>query len=284
MNFNSISDSQLLERTRYWARTEQESLINLLYHIREVNSRRLYADLKYQSIHEYLVGELGYSEPEAGRRVSAMRLMRDMPELDEKVKRGELTLTNMCLAQSMFLKEQKAGRPLSCDQKRNLLNKLLNCSTREANRIVNHASPEMRKARELSFDSIGDEKLLEKINRLRGLVAHTHPNLSLYELMHLAFDGEIERRLPKSIVKHNRWSSNAVRENFEAAKSVCSNCGSSYALEVDHIHPKGKGGGDEAENLRILCRSCNQRAAIKAYGRKPMRQYLRERGTEYCVS
>lgn len=283
MNLNSLSDATLLERTKYWAKTEHSSLIELLFHIREVNGRRLYSDLKYPSIFEYVVGELGYSEPEAARRVSAMRLMRDLPEIDECVKNGSLSLTNMCLAHSLFMKEGKAGRPLSQTQKKELVGRLLNCSTREAYRIVNQASPEMRKARELTFDSITDDVLLAKIMRLRGLVAHTHPNLTLFELMHLAFDGEIERRLPKTVEKHNRWKSNVESREARPEECVCSNCGSSYALEVDHIHPKGQGGGNEGGNLRVLCRSCNQREAIKTYGRKSMRQYLRENRAEYAV-
>ena len=35
---------------------------------------------------------------------------------------------------------------------------------------------------------------------------------------------------------------------------------------IDHRHPKGLGGSDHLENLRLLCRSCNQRAAIEIFG------------------
>jgi hypothetical protein len=44
-------------------------------------------------------------------------------------------------------------------------------------------------------------------------------------------------------------------------------CNSSAWLELDHRHPRGKCGGSEEENLRILCRAHNQLAAEREYGR-----------------
>lgn len=34
-------------------------------------------------------------------------------------------------------------------------------------------------------------------------------------------------------------------------------------LEVDHIHPRSKGGGDEAENLVTTCRDCNRGKGVR---------------------
>jgi hypothetical protein len=41
-------------------------------------------------------------------------------------------------------------------------------------------------------------------------------------------------------------------------------------LENDHAHPRGRGGSSEPENVRILCRAHNQRAAELHYGRSHM--------------
>lgn len=37
----------------------------------------------------------------------------------------------------------------------------------------------------------------------------------------------------------------------------CVTCGTSEDLTIDHIIPKSKGGTDELENLRVMCRSHN---------------------------
>jgi hypothetical protein len=64
------------------------------------------------------------------------------------------------------------------------------------------------------------------------------------------------------------------RDVFARAGSACENCGSTFALEIDHIHPKALGGSSDAENLRVLCRACNQRAAIQVFGIRKMGEYL----------
>lgn len=39
----------------------------------------------------------------------------------------------------------------------------------------------------------------------------------------------------------------------------CVRCGQKSDLTIDHIFPFSRGGGHEIENLRLLCKSCNER-------------------------
>ncbi len=50
----------------------------------------------------------------------------------------------------------------------------------------------------------------------------------------------------------------------------CAYCGAeNVPLEIDHIHPRSKGGSDRVSNLAIACHDCNQRK-----GNMPLEQFL----------
>jgi hypothetical protein len=44
-----------------------------------------------------------------------------------------------------------------------------------------------------------------------------------------------------------------LRDGYE-----CVNCHWHEELQIDHIHPSSRGGGDEIENLQVLCGPCNR--------------------------
>jgi len=44
---------------------------------------------------------------------------------------------------------------------------------------------------------------------------------------------------------------------------MCANCGSINELEIDHIIPLARGGTNDLDNLRILCKKCNQQKWAK---------------------
>jgi 5-methylcytosine-specific restriction endonuclease McrA len=66
------------------------------------------------------------------------------------------------------------------------------------------------------------------------------------------------------------------RETWKRDDAKCTRCGSIYALEIDHIEPFALGGKNEFENLRLLCRSCNQFQAIGAFGVNKMEGHRRK--------
>jgi site-specific DNA-methyltransferase (adenine-specific) len=54
----------------------------------------------------------------------------------------------------------------------------------------------------------------------------------------------------------------SVKERlYTKQKGLCNACGTAFGiwnLEIDHIIPKAKGGGDYYENYQLLCGSCNK--------------------------
>ena len=54
---------------------------------------------------------------------------------------------------------------------------------------------------------------------------------------------------------------------FTAQRGKCSYCGHTHRmryLEIDHKYPFSRGGGDEIDNLQLLCISCNMRKGIQS--------------------
>ena len=315
LNIKNLSDSLLLEKTNGLVKEEREVLTNLLHHFREIERRRLFCDYKYESLREMLVKHFGYSDDEAYRRISAMWLLKDVPEVEEKITNGELSLSHLSMAQSFFRKEAKIHKvEISKEDKLGLLAEISEQTIREAQRIMlaqSSAPEELRPDKvtiiseaKIEFRFTANQSLESKISEVKGLLAHKHPNLSMGELLEVLCEISIEalkkektstsktekiatpRRSCVSETQISSPHSDATsvvkpksqaqinREVWQESQHQCSNCGSKRGLEIDHRHPKAKGGENCKDNLRILCRKCNQRAAIKEYGQLKMDLYL----------
>ncbi|NCN42230.1 hypothetical protein GW916_13385 [bacterium] len=102
MNLKILKDGELLKQTKELVRNERQLLTQILQHLREVERRKLFSELGYQSLFEYAVKELNYSEGQAGRRIQAMRLLKELPQLESKIASGTLSLSNISQAQIYF--------------------------------------------------------------------------------------------------------------------------------------------------------------------------------------
>jgi hypothetical protein len=361
MNLRHLSDEQLMTSSQCAVKVERESTTKVLHHFREIERRRLYSAHKYSSLFDMAVKFFGYTEDQANFRISAMRLLKELPELEEKVNSGELTLTHLSMARSHFRNEEKfANKKTTKEEKLELVEKMQKTSKREAQVILRSVSSipvaiphdEIKPINENKsvFKFAADKTLEEDIKLLKGLLAHKYPNLSMGELFKKLCELGLEEwspsREPKRRVKNlNRvetkdglneaetkvivkanigegagedegagagacagacagadvdagTNSNAkaaikdlpvpergagckrlskaqiTRQIWQRDNKRCTNCGSAFAIQKDHRQAKALGGDDSIENLRLLCRSCNQRAAIEQLGLNFMDPYL----------
>ena len=323
MNLESLKDDVLIGKTETLVRQERELLTDVLRHLREIERRRLFSAMGYKSTFDFAVRRLGYPEDQAYRRIAAMRLMFEIPELEAKITAGEISLSHIGLAQTLFRQQKKASQTeVPTDAKLEVLTQISNKSVREAERILLELSPSPELARpdrielishsHIEVKFVANHALIEKIERLKGMLAHKSPNVSLGELFETLCDIGLKELGPTKIaasrkrcvkkprrpriaentsaapviVHHrdlttgrmkpnaSRVSTTTRREVFDRAGNQCENCGSVYALEIDHIRPVSRGGLSTLANLRVLCRSCNQRAAIQNLGFKKMDRYI----------
>ena len=148
MNLNHLKDKDLLTQMRQLIQSERDLLLSILHHLREIERRRLFADLGYSSLFDYAVGELKYSEGQAGRRIAAMRLLKDLPaeaaaRIETKITTGALSLSNVQQARSFF-RDQAVVEPrrvITAGEKLNVLELLENKSVRAGQKELLRLAP-----------------------------------------------------------------------------------------------------------------------------------------------
>ena len=91
----TLSNSELLQTLAKLVCRDRNIEADLLAHLGEVDSRRLYAAEGFPSLFKYCIEVLQFSEATAFYRIRAARLGRTYPIVLERVRRGELQLAGV---------------------------------------------------------------------------------------------------------------------------------------------------------------------------------------------
>jgi hypothetical protein len=314
MQLSHLTDSALDFELARLTRAERVTLTEILHHLKEADRRRLYSAYHYSSLFDYAVCRFGYSEDQAWRRINAMRLLKDLPQIEEKIVSGALSLSNLAQAQTLFRQEKKAAVGRTQDAKLSLLEKIENCSKRNAEKVFESESLISPK-----FDQrlhVNERKLIvsatleKKLKRLEELKSQPEFHVLLEQMADLALAAwdpvekakrHEERAAKKKLTqapgpktapaqKHRVTDQASNRRYIDAEtkhavylrdQGQCANCGSSSGIEIDHVVSYALGGESNLENLRLLCRRCNQRHAIETFGADKMSSFLRSPVASY---
>ncbi len=98
----SLSNQELLARLQTLVERNRAVEAELLTHLGEVDSRRLYLEEGCSSMFLYCVRVLHFSEAAAYRRIRAARAARRHPEILEALRRGDLHVTAVSLLASQL--------------------------------------------------------------------------------------------------------------------------------------------------------------------------------------
>ena len=107
LEVKKLNHQQLLSQTKLLVQKERNTHIQILHHLGEIDSRKLYLELGFSSLFDYAVKELGYSEGAAYRRIKAMKLCRDLPDIENRLQSGKLSLSSASQLQAFFEKQAK---------------------------------------------------------------------------------------------------------------------------------------------------------------------------------
>lgn len=136
MELSKLSNFELIGRLKTLVRTERKITHLILLHINEVESRKLYAKAGRDSMFKYLTKDLGYGEDSAYRRLNAARLLKQVPQVAEKIEDGSLNLTQLTQVQKCIREESKAGGQVSPEQTLQILEQVENKSTFETKKVL----------------------------------------------------------------------------------------------------------------------------------------------------
>lgn len=278
MNLKHVTDKTLLNDTRELVLKEREHLTRILHHLKEIDVRKLYSDLGYSSLFAYCVRELGYSESNAYRRIQACRMLVMLPEIEQKIENGKLSLTNISQA-SQFFNHNEIMDP---GDQRAVLNQLENLTKKEAEKMLFAISGEEKvekdNLRRVSSEKtrlsiILSDETIEKCELLKNLIGKDLSYQELIDYMVEVSIKDIEKKkfkvsatnkdlLPPVAVK--RVINSSVKRKVYLRDKKCVKCGSTRNLNFDHRVPFALGGTSDFLNIRMLCFNCNQRSRIRA--------------------
>lgn len=298
---SSLSDVKLISEVKRIASQERSLKVELLNYLCEVERRRLFALYGYPSLYSFCMKFLGYTEAETQRRVEAMRAMIEVPEIEEKIQNGALSLTAVAQAQSYFKSQEKIKKPVTTEVKREVLLSLENKSTRECERELIKLSGDIplpkEKIRPISETHSQStmnlpNTVLEKLERIKSLLSHKNPKMTQAELLNEMADIVLDKINPvrkkrrtvsvARMVNPKTITAEAKRQVIKRDQGKCTyispitkqECNSIFLIEIDHIKPRALGGESTPENLRLLCKAHNQLEAIEIFGLKKMNGHI----------
>lgn len=279
-----MTNQELQQKLAKLVKEERKITQEILALIQLALERRVYLELGYPSCFEWLVKGFGYSNAAAYRRIEAARLLKTLPEAREKLESGELNLSVLAKAQSHFRAEEREGRAPTTEEKREVVKQLEGKSQTEAEEVLLESFPralprEVKKVAAPDTLRLSVNLPAQKLQRVRELLSHKFPKASDGELIAFALEFLLEKtdplRKPTSAAEARRVK---IVKSAEGAceyrdPSSGKRCGSRYQIQIDHIQPKARGGGNAETNLRVLCRQHNLQQAVKIFGEAKMRPY-----------
>ncbi|MEK2644273.1 HNH endonuclease [Bdellovibrio sp. BCCA] len=235
MDLSKVTNSELLVRLEKLVRTERKITHLILCHINEVEARRLYAELGFDSMFKYLTKHLGYGEDSAYRRLQAARVLKQVPTVAEKLEEGSLNLTQLTQVQKCIKQEIKLGNKVDIHQTTQILEEIQNKSSFETQKylaqefnlpIQIHEVIKPQQDNSVRLEITFTEDQMKTLQQAKDLLSHVLPDGNWAELITLLAEKHIQKEMgkisnqrikpPKRIIEANELEKSETK-NFNNA-------------------------------------------------------------------
>ena len=307
MELNNLSNDQLLGSLEKQFALERNASHHNLLHLKEIRSRRLYAERGFPNLFSMLVRHFHQSESAANQRLKALDLMMDVPIVEERLVSGDLSLSTVAMAQRQIKREEKlTGTKVSNGKKIEIVESITNKTMAQAETELFKHLPETASNpqafdRRVSADATRmsltvPDDVRELMIRLKELWAHVDPTMDNVEVMRRAFKlalekvdptrknktrGATEKAKHRSTKRLTYYGKEFDRALWERAESRCEyvdketgrRCECRFGLEKEHVIPLARGGTNELSNMELLCAPHNQLRARQVFGNRRIDAY-----------
>lgn len=304
MSLRPLANDVLMARLDALVSQERANVADVVEHLAEIDRRELAIDEGYGTLFDYCRDKLRYSEAAAFLRIRAARAANRFPRVLDDLRSGAIHLDavmrlypHLNQDNSDKILDQVAGASkrevlalvaqfgsVEAGSERDVIRHLPPAPTPEQasqeTPAVVSPSPRIR----LAFTA--DDGFLVMLERLKNLRRHKFPSGRLEDLLQEAIESllnridparrarrrspgnpvstTLSRRVPTAI-KAEVWKRDEGRCAYLAPDGR--RCESRSRLEYDHATPWALGGrSDDAANIRLLCRSHNQRLGRRQFG------------------
>jgi hypothetical protein len=205
-----MTNAEIVSEFDEVVRDERLITNRLLTLINKIDERKIFLELGYSSLFDWLVRRYGYSESSAYRRIEAARLIRAVPEVKEKMESGTLNLTNAAKVRSAIrAKEKSTGKKVSAQEQAEAVAAVEKKTSVEADSALCSLFPEIKSSVHQERMTVLDENTRRALVNLseedianlewaRDFLSHAMPNAS---------NGQVLSRVLKEFRKRNeKWS------------------------------------------------------------------------------
>jgi hypothetical protein len=300
MDFQKLSNDEVVTSLEEQFSIERNTSHNILLHLKEIKSRRIYAEMGYSSLFWMLIKYFRQSEASARDRLKALELMMEVPLVEERLISGDLSMSTVSMAQRQIKREEKlTGNQVSKEKKIEIMQSITGKTMAQTEiELFKHlpetASNPQSHERRVSENATRmnltvPDDVRDMMVRLKEIWAHVDPAMDNVEVMRRAFKLALEkvdpskrkktqsatepvqRRSNKRLTYYGREFDRAL---WEKSGSRCDyvdprtgrRCDCKFGLQREHIIPLAMGGTNELSNMQLLCRTHNDLRARQAFG------------------
>lgn len=225
LSIAKMSNDELHGHLKNKSCEERKLTHHILQVIAEVDQRKLYLRMAHPSLFDYLTKGIGYSAGSAQRRIDSARLLRQVPDLGNKIEEGKLNLGQVSQVQkALRLARKQDNTQLLPSEKKVLLEKLVNKSGPETELILAQefdfpveaeVKQKIQKDCSVRLELTLSQGQMQVLERAKALLSHAVPGGNLVDVIVHLSERYVKQRTGSSVNSKPK-SSETATTNTEA--------------------------------------------------------------------